>query len=139
MAELYCLCNKQSWRTENCRFSLIQKRMILSTEIDFSPTYRFFLVSKTMASGIHSQHVMIGRCSVCLYHRLKFVLHFLFCMSRACTRHNKVRSHQRLEDFEKRYRTFYYLSLLNLDLVETWFRFLVFGLKLIFLWIDKSV
>lgn len=99
----------------------------------------FFLVSKTMASGIHSQHVMIGRCSVCFYHRLKFVLHFLFCMSRACTRHNKVRSHQRLEDFEKRYRTFYYLSLLNLDLVETWFRFLVFGLKLIFLWIDKSV
>lgn len=99
----------------------------------------FFLVSKTMASVIHSQHVMIGRCSVCFYHRLKFVLHFLFCMSRACTRHNKVRSHQRLEDFEKRYRTFYYLSLLNLDLVETWFRFLVFGLKLIFLWIDKSV
>lgn len=41
-------------------------------------TVFFFLVSKTMASGIHSQHVMIGRCSVGFYHRLKFVLHFCF-------------------------------------------------------------
>lgn len=99
----------------------------------------FFLVSKTMASGIHSQHVMIGRCSVCFYHRLKFVLHFCF----VCHVHAQdIIKWEVIKDWKisrSDMCTFYYLSLLNLDLVETWFRFLVFGLKLIFLWIDKSV
>lgn len=100
----------------------------------------FFLVSKTMASAWYPQSTRNDWTMLCRFlSQIKICIAFLFCMSRACTRHNKVRSHQRLEDFEKRYRTFYYLSLLNLDLVETWFRFLVFGLKLIFLWIDKSV